>query len=95
MGSRFFAPDEQKQNWGALFAIDVFTRKSAALLGPLSRLLLSPARCLPQRTYRAATRSDLRGSSDAKSGLILWFATTPPVLQTVQPSDALSAKDNH
>ncbi len=37
MGSRFFAPDEQKQNWGALFAIDVFTRKSAALLGPLSR----------------------------------------------------------
>ena len=37
MGSRFFAPDEQKENWGALFAIDVFTRKSAALLGPLSR----------------------------------------------------------
>ncbi len=37
MGSRFFAPNEEKQNWGALFAIDVFTRKSAALLSPLSR----------------------------------------------------------
>src|SRR5215203_1629223 len=37
MGSRFFAPDEQKENWGALFASDVFTRKSAALLSPLSR----------------------------------------------------------
>jgi glutathione S-transferase len=37
MGSRFFAPEDQKQNWGALFAIDQFVRKSAALLGPLGR----------------------------------------------------------
>jgi glutathione S-transferase len=37
IGSRFFAPDEQKQNWGALFAIDLFVRKAAALVGPLSR----------------------------------------------------------
>jgi glutathione S-transferase len=28
---------QQKQNWGALFAIDVFTRKSAALLSRLNR----------------------------------------------------------
>ena len=35
MGSRFFAPEDQKQNWGALFAIDLFVRKSAALVGPL------------------------------------------------------------
>jgi glutathione S-transferase len=37
IGSRFFAPDDQKQNWGAQLAIDLFVRKSAALLGPLSR----------------------------------------------------------
>ncbi len=37
MGSRFFAPEDQKQNWGALFAIDLFVRRSAVLLGPLSR----------------------------------------------------------
>jgi glutathione S-transferase len=35
VGSRFFAPEDQKQNWGALFAIDLFVRKSAALVGPL------------------------------------------------------------
>ena len=35
VGSRFFAPDDQKQNWGAQFAVDLFVRKSAALLGPL------------------------------------------------------------
>lgn len=37
IGSRFFAPEDQKQNWGAQLAIDMFVRKSAALLGPLSR----------------------------------------------------------
>ena len=37
IGSRFFAPEDQKTNWGALFAIDLFVRKSAALAGPLSR----------------------------------------------------------
>jgi glutathione S-transferase len=37
IGSRFFAPDDQKQNWGATFAIDVAVRKSAALLRPLAR----------------------------------------------------------
>src|ERR1051326_8367743 len=34
IGSRFFAPDDEKQNWGAQFAVD---RKSVALLGPLRR----------------------------------------------------------
>src|SRR3954454_10927511 len=37
VGSRFFAPEDQKQNWGAQFAVDLFVRKSAALVGPLSR----------------------------------------------------------
>lgn len=37
IGSRFFAPEGQKENWGALFAVDLFVRKSAALLGPLGR----------------------------------------------------------
>ena len=37
IGSRFFAPDDQKQNWGAQFAVELFARKSAALLGPLRR----------------------------------------------------------
>jgi glutathione S-transferase len=37
MGTRFFAPDDQKQNWGSQFAIDLFVRKSAALLIPLRR----------------------------------------------------------
>lgn len=37
VGSLFFAPDEQKQNWGAQFAVDLFARKSAALLHPLSQ----------------------------------------------------------
>jgi glutathione S-transferase len=37
IGSRFFAPDDQKQNWGSQLAIDSFVRKSAALRGPLSK----------------------------------------------------------
>jgi glutathione S-transferase len=37
IGSRFFAPEEHKQNWGGQFAIDLFIRKSAALCGPLGR----------------------------------------------------------
>ena len=37
LGSRFFAPDEEKQNWGANFAVDMFVRKSAALVEPLKR----------------------------------------------------------
>ena len=37
IGSRFFAPEDQKQNWGSQFAIDLFVRKSAALLIPLRR----------------------------------------------------------
>jgi len=36
-GTRFFAPDDQKQNWGALFAVDLYVRRTAALLGPLAR----------------------------------------------------------
>jgi glutathione S-transferase len=36
IATRFFAPDDQKENWGARFAIDNFVRKSAALLGPLA-----------------------------------------------------------
>jgi glutathione S-transferase len=36
-GSRFFAPEDQKQNWGAQFAVDLFVRKSTALCGPLAR----------------------------------------------------------
>jgi glutathione S-transferase len=31
LGSRFFAPDEEKDNWGARFAVDILVRKSAAL----------------------------------------------------------------
>jgi glutathione S-transferase len=37
IATRFFAPDDQKQNWGARFAIDNFVRKSSALLVPLRR----------------------------------------------------------
>jgi glutathione S-transferase len=37
VGSRFFAPEGEKENWGARMAIDMAVRKSAALLGPLSR----------------------------------------------------------
>jgi glutathione S-transferase len=37
IATRFFAPDDQKQNWGAKFAIDNFVRKSSALLVPLRR----------------------------------------------------------
>jgi glutathione S-transferase len=36
-GTRFFAPDDQKQNWGAQFAVDLYVRRTAALLAPLSR----------------------------------------------------------
>ena len=35
IGSKFFAPEDQKGNWGANFAIDSFVRKSAALLKTL------------------------------------------------------------
>lgn len=37
LASRFLAPEDQKQNWGAQFAIDLFLRKSAALAGPLGK----------------------------------------------------------
>lgn len=37
LGTQFFAPEDQKQNWGAQFAIDLFVRKSRALLDPLKR----------------------------------------------------------
>ncbi len=37
MATKFFAPEDQKQNWGGQFAIDLFMRRSAALLKPLSR----------------------------------------------------------
>ena len=36
-GTRFFAPEDQKQNWSAQYAIDMFVRKSAALAGPLRK----------------------------------------------------------
>ncbi len=37
IGTKFLAPEDQKQNWGAQFAVDLFVRRSKALLGPLSR----------------------------------------------------------
>jgi glutathione S-transferase len=37
IATRFFAPEDQKQNWGAQLAIDMFVRKSAALLIPLEK----------------------------------------------------------
>jgi glutathione S-transferase len=37
LASRFFAPEDQKQNWGAQLAVDVFVRKSSALAGPLRK----------------------------------------------------------
>jgi glutathione S-transferase len=37
LGSRFFAPDEDKDNWGARFAVDILIRKSAALADQLKR----------------------------------------------------------
>jgi glutathione S-transferase len=36
IASRFSAPEGEKENWGAGFAIDNFVRKSAALLRPLA-----------------------------------------------------------
>jgi glutathione S-transferase len=35
--TRFYAPQEHKENWGAQFAIDLFLRRARALLGPLGR----------------------------------------------------------
>lgn len=35
--TRFLAPGDQKQNWSAQFAVDLFLRKSAALAGPLRK----------------------------------------------------------
>jgi glutathione S-transferase len=49
LASRFFAPEDQKQNWGAQAAIDMFIRKSAALAGPLSK-----SRYLAGETFTAA-----------------------------------------
>jgi glutathione S-transferase len=37
IATKFFAPEEHKQNWGGQFAIDLFVNRSRALLGPLSR----------------------------------------------------------
>lgn len=35
IASRFYAPADQKENWGAQLALDMFVRRSRALLGPL------------------------------------------------------------
>lgn len=35
IASHFYAPPDQKQNWGAQLAVDMFVRRSRALLGPL------------------------------------------------------------
>ncbi len=35
LATRFFAPDEHKNNWGATYAVDSFVRKSAALVEQL------------------------------------------------------------
>ncbi len=35
VGSRFFGPEEEKNNWGAQLAVKMTVAKSAALLGPL------------------------------------------------------------
>lgn len=37
LATRFFAPDDQKQNWGAQFALENFLRKAAALAAPLGK----------------------------------------------------------
>ena len=37
LATHFFAPEDQKQNWGAQFAVDMFLRKSSALVGPLRK----------------------------------------------------------
>jgi glutathione S-transferase len=37
IASRFFAPDEHKQNWGADYAVDNFVRKSQALTEQLKK----------------------------------------------------------
>ena len=37
LATRFFAPEDQKQNWGARCAVDLFLRKSAALAGRLHK----------------------------------------------------------
>jgi glutathione S-transferase len=37
LATRFFAPEDQKQNWGAQRAVDEFVRKTSALAGPLRK----------------------------------------------------------
>lgn len=37
LASHFLAPDDQKQNWGGQFAVDLFVRKSQAMAGPLGK----------------------------------------------------------
>lgn len=37
LATRFLAPDDQKQNWGGAFAVDLFVRKSAALADQLKK----------------------------------------------------------
>jgi len=37
MGSRFFAPEGEKENWGARYAVEMVTRRSAALASQVKR----------------------------------------------------------
>ncbi len=37
LATRFFAPDDQKKNWGAEIAIETFVRKSGAMAEPLGK----------------------------------------------------------
>lgn len=37
LGSKFFAPEDQKNNWGSAYAVDSIVRKSAALLVALRK----------------------------------------------------------
>ena len=84
IGSRFFAPDDQKQNWGAQFAVELFARKSAALLGLLRR-----GAFLAGGVFTAA---------DISCGYAIGlaqFETTPPVSEIVRRLSKRSARANH
>lgn len=73
VGSRFFAPDDQKRNWGASFAIDLFLGRSAALVRAL--------RDKPYVAGDAFTAADIScGFAIGVSRLLGFFDRLDPIL---------------
>ena len=63
IASRFFAPEEEKQNWGAKMAVQMVLGRCSAVAAKLERTPTSPASCSPPPISPVPTPSGCCGGS--------------------------------